>query len=208
MCVCVCVQSCPTLCNPIDCSPPGSSVHEIFQARILEWVSASYSGDLPDPALELKSLASPALAARFFTTAPPAPFSSVTQSCPTLWTPFDPMDCSTPGFPVHHQLQSLLKLMSTESVMPSNHLILCHPLLLLPSVLLSIRVFSNESFFASGGQSIGASASASVLPMHIPPVAVSKIAFIYKSSHVAATKAESVCLLIQRNSFTAISLYS
>ena len=79
VCVCVCVQSCPTLCNPIDCSPLGSSVHEIFQARILEWVSASYSGDLPDPVLELKSLASPALAARFFTTAPPAPFSSVAQ---------------------------------------------------------------------------------------------------------------------------------
>ena len=79
VCVCVCVQSCPTLCNPIDCSPLGSSVHEIFPARILEWVSASYSGDLPDPVLELKSLASPALAARFFTTAPPAPFSSVAQ---------------------------------------------------------------------------------------------------------------------------------
>ena len=55
------------------------------------------------------------------------------------------MDSSTPDFPVHHQLQSLLKLMSTESVMPSNHLILCHPLLLLPSIFPSIRVFSKES---------------------------------------------------------------
>ena len=55
------------------------------------------------------------------------------------------MDCSTPGLPVHHQLQSLLKLMSIESVMPSNHLILCRPLLLLPSIFPSIRVFSNES---------------------------------------------------------------
>ena len=55
------------------------------------------------------------------------------------------MDCSRPGFPVHYQLWSLLKLMSMGSVMPSNHLILCHPLLLLPSVLPSIRVFSNES---------------------------------------------------------------
>ena len=51
------------------------------------------------------------------------------------------MNCSTPGFPVHHQL----KLMSLESVMPSNHLILCHPLFLLPSIFPSIRVFSNES---------------------------------------------------------------
>ena len=50
-----------------------------------------------------------------------------------------------PGFPVHHQLPEVLKLMSIESVMPSNHLILCHPLLLLPSIFLSIRVFSNES---------------------------------------------------------------
>ena len=62
------------------------------------------------------------------------------------------MDCSTSGFPVHHQLpeltqthvHSLLKLMSIESVMPSNHLIFCHPLLLLPSIFPSISVFSNE----------------------------------------------------------------
>ena len=55
------------------------------------------------------------------------------------------MDCSTPGLRVHHQLLSLLKLMSIELVMPSNHLILCRPLLLLPSIPPSIRVFSNES---------------------------------------------------------------
>ena len=55
------------------------------------------------------------------------------------------MDCSTPGFHVHHQLLELTQLMSIESVMPSNHLILCHPLLLPPSVFSSIRVFSNES---------------------------------------------------------------
>ena len=64
------------------------------------------------------------------------------MSCPTLC---DPVDSSTPGFPVHHQLPSLLKFMSIKSVMPSNHLILCHPLLLPPSVFPSIRVFSNES---------------------------------------------------------------
>uniref|UniRef100_A0AC11EJ36 Uncharacterized protein n=1 Tax=Ovis aries TaxID=9940 RepID=A0AC11EJ36_SHEEP len=55
------------------------------------------------------------------------------------------MDCSTPGFPVHHQTQSLIKVMSIESVMPSNHLILFHPLLLLPSIFPSIRVSSSES---------------------------------------------------------------
>ena len=68
-------------------------------------------------------------------------FSSVTQSCPTLCKP---MDHSTPRLPVYDS-QSLLKLISVESVMPSNHLILCHPLLLLPSIFPSIRVFSNES---------------------------------------------------------------
>ena len=63
--------------------------------------------------------------------------------------------------------QSLLKLMSIESMVASNHLILCCPLLLLPSIFPSIRVFSSESFFASGGQCIGVSASTSVLPMNI-----------------------------------------
>ena len=63
--------------------------------------------------------------------------------------------------------RSLLKPMSTESVMPSSHLILCCSLLLLPSVFPSIRVFPVSQFFASGGQSIGVSASASVLPMNI-----------------------------------------
>ena len=62
---------------------------------------------------------------------------------------------------------SLLKLMSTELVMSSNHLILCHPLLLLPSIIPMIRVFSKSQLFASGGQSIGVSASTSVLPMNI-----------------------------------------
>ena len=63
--------------------------------------------------------------------------------------------------------QSFLKLMSIKSVMPSNYLILCHPLLLPPSVLPSISVFSNESVLPSSGQSSGTSASSSVLPMNI-----------------------------------------
>ena len=64
---------------------------------------------------------------------------SSVQFCPTLC---NPMDCSTPGFPVHHQLPELAQ---TQLVIPSNHLILCRPLLLLPSIFPSIRVFSNES---------------------------------------------------------------
>ena len=63
--------------------------------------------------------------------------------------------------------RSSLKLMSIESVMPSSHLILCHPLLLLPPIPPSIRVFSNESVLRWGGQSIGVSALASVFPMNI-----------------------------------------
>ena len=72
------------------------------------------------------------------------------------------MDCSMPGLPVHHQL-----LMSVESVMPSNHVILCHPLLLLPSIFPNIRVFSNESALCIRWPSIWVSTSASVLPMNI-----------------------------------------
>ena len=68
----------------------------------------------------------------------------VTWSCPTLC---NPMDCSTPGLLVHHHLLELAQthVRWVESVMPSNHLILCCPLLLLASVFPSIRVFSNES---------------------------------------------------------------
>ena len=91
-------------------------------------------------------------------------FSSDTQSYPTLC---DSMDCSTPGFLSITNSRRLNRFMSIRSVMPSTHLILCHPLLLLPSTCPSIRVFSNESVFTSGGQSIGVSASASVLPMNI-----------------------------------------
>ena len=71
-------------------------------------------------------------------------FSSVAQLCLTLW---DPMNCSTPDLPIHHLSNSWssLKFTCMESVMPSNHFILSHPVLLLPSIFPSIRVFSNES---------------------------------------------------------------
>ena len=69
---------------------------------------------------------------------------SSVQSLSPVWL-CDPMDCSMPGLPVHQQLWSLLKLMSIQLVMPSSCLILCPPLLLLPSIFPSIRVFSNES---------------------------------------------------------------
>ena len=71
-----------------------------------------------------------------------AEFSSVAQSCLTLWTPWTGAHQASLSIT---NSQILLKLMSIKSVMPSNHLILCRPLLLLPSVFPSIRVFSNES---------------------------------------------------------------
>ena len=86
-------------------------------------------------------------------------FCSVTKPCLTLC---DHLDCSMPGFSVRTISQSLLKFMSIELVMLSNHLILCCSLLLLPSIFLSIGIFSSELALTSGSQSIGASASASV----------------------------------------------
>ena len=69
-------------------------------------------------------------------------FSSVAQSCPTL---SNPIDCSRPGLPVHHQLLEFTQTHVYRVVMPSNHIILCRPLLLPPSIFPSIRVFSKES---------------------------------------------------------------
>ena len=66
----------------------------------------------------------------------------VAQLCPTIC---DPMDCSTPGFPVLHYLLEFAQIMFVELMMPSNHLILCCPLLLMPSVFPSIRIFPKES---------------------------------------------------------------
>ena len=65
---CSVAKLCLTLCDPVDCSPPGSSVHGILQARILEWVAISFSRNLPNSGIEPLS---PALAGRFFTTEPP-----------------------------------------------------------------------------------------------------------------------------------------
>ena len=93
-------------------------------------------------------------------------FSSVqSHSCVRLF--LTPRNAAPQAFLSITNSWSMLKLMSIESVMPSYHLILCHPLLLLPSIFSSIRVFSNESAFCIRWPSIGVSASASVLPMNI-----------------------------------------
>ena len=105
-----------SLCYPMNCSPLGSSVHGIFQTRILVWVAISFS----NPARSVQSLS----CVRDFAT----PRTSACQASLSITNS-----------------RSLLKLMSIESVMPSNHLILCSPLILSPSISPSIRVFSNES---------------------------------------------------------------
>ena len=110
-------QSCLTLLDPMDCSLPGSSVHGIFQARVLEWGVIAYISDQirADQSLShVRLFATPWIEAR-------QAFLSITNS------------------------QSLFKLISIKLRMPINHLILCQPLFLLPSTFPSIRVFFNES---------------------------------------------------------------
>ena len=114
------LQSCLTLCNPVDGSPLDSSVPGILQARILH---TSHQCQLPGLDQSVQ-------------------FSSVAQSCPTLC---DPMNHSTQASLSITNSRSSLRLTAIKSVMPSSHLILCCPLLLLPPIPPSIRVFSNES---------------------------------------------------------------
>ena len=134
--VCSVSQSCPTLCDLVGCSPPGSSVHGIFQARILEWVAISYSKGSSWPKDQTHVSWVSCLAGRFFTTVPPV----VVQSLSHVWlfsTPWTRACQASLSFTIS---QSLLKLKSIDLMMLPNHLILCHSLLFLPS----IRVFSNE----------------------------------------------------------------
>ena len=119
------LQSCLTLWNPMDCSPLGSTVHGILQARILEWIAmpSPRGSSLPRDRTRLSSVQ----------------FSRSVVS-DSLW----PHKARQASLSITNS-RSLPKLMSIESMMPSNHLILCCPLLLLPSIFPNIRVFSNES---------------------------------------------------------------
>ena len=120
-------QSCPTLSDPMDRSLPGSSIHGIFQARVLEWGALAFSKLTFSSVQSLSHVqlfATPGITARQASL-------SITNS------------------------RNLLKLMSIGSVMPSSHLILCRPLLLLPPIPPSIRAFPMSQLFTSGGQSIG-----------------------------------------------------
>ena len=129
--------------NPTDCSPPGSSVHGISQATILEWVVISFSRRSSWPR-DLTHVSSPCIGRWIlyhWATREDQPrvisslqivYQTSVSACLLLlshvWL-YNPMDCSTPGSLSF--TWSLLKLMSIESVMLSNHLVLCCPLLLL-----------------------------------------------------------------------------
>ena len=148
------LQSCPTLCDPLDCSLPGSSDHRILQARILEWIAihssrgsswfrnwthVSYSSCSAGEFFTTKSLGKPYTHTHTHTHTHVAVVQSLScaQLFATSWT------VARQASPSSTISQSLLKFMSIELVMLSNHLILCHPLLL-PSIFPSIKVFSNE----------------------------------------------------------------
>ena len=142
------LQSCPTHCNTIDCNLPGSSIHGILQARILGWVvMPSSRGSSPPRDRTLVSYSSCIVGEFFMAETPGKPpidicsvqLLSCVQLFATPWTTARQASLSITN------TQSLLKFMSIESVMPSSHLVLCHPLLLLPSIFSCIGIFSNES---------------------------------------------------------------
>ena len=131
------LQLCLPLCNPMDCSPPGSSVHGILQAGILQWVAIPSSRGSSWPRDQthisyVSCIGRWVLSVHFS-------HSVVSDS---LWPPWT---AASQVFLSITDSRSLLKLMFIESVMPSNYLTLCRPLLLPPSIFPSIRVFSSES---------------------------------------------------------------
>ena len=138
-------QSCPTLCDPMDCSTPGCPVHH----QLLEFTQTHVHG-VSDAIQTSHPLSSPSPPAFSFS----QHFSSV-QSLSRVRLFATPRTAARQAALSITNFWSLHKLMSIESVMPSNHLILCHPLLLLPSILPSIRVFSKESALCIRWQSFG-----------------------------------------------------
>ena len=184
-CCCSVATSCPTLCNHMDRSTPGLPVHhhllEFAQIHV-HWVSDTIQPSCPlsslsvFPRIRVFSNESVLRIRRpkywSFSISPSNGYSGLISFRDVSFdllvvhgTLGNSKNCNTPGFSVLHHISSMLKLMFIELVMPSKHLILCHSLLLLPSIFPSIRVFPVNQLFASGGQSIGASAS--VLPMDI-----------------------------------------
>ena len=139
-----------TLCDPMNCSPPGSSARGILQPRILEWVAISSSrgsSQLRDqPHVSYAScIGRQVLYRQCHLGSLRNGISSVQLLSHVMELFATPWIAGLQASLSITNSQSLLKLMSIESVMPSNQLILCHPLLFPPSIFPSIRVFSNES---------------------------------------------------------------
>ena len=137
------LQLCPTLCNPMDCDLPGSSVHGIFQARILAWVAMPFSRGTSQPKIKHACLTSSAWAGIFFfflTTGSTGKLyihhqsvSSVAQLCLTLC---DPMNRSMLGLPVQHQLPEFTQThvhRVSDAIQPSHPLSSPSPPALNPS---------------------------------------------------------------------------
>ena len=149
-------QLCPALCDPVDCSSPGSSVHGILQSRILEWVAIQCKvknrekrkrqtrGSKRTRGKKEFSLQFRKGLLMTVNILIPIQFISV-QSISHVQLFANPWTAARQSSLSITNSRSLLKLMSIESMMPANHLILCRPLLLPPSIFPSIRVFSNES---------------------------------------------------------------
>ena len=149
------LQSSLTLFDPLDCSPPGSSVHGILQAKILQWVAIYSSGGSSwfrtwtcvsyraAPAVQADSLPLSHWGSPTHTHTHTHTHVAVVQSlsCVQLFATSWTVACQASMSSTISQ--SLLKFMSIELVILSNHLILCHPFLL-PSIFPSIKVFSNE----------------------------------------------------------------
>ena len=158
MCVRACAHSYPTLCDPIDCSPSGSSVHGIFQARILEWLPLLIPGNLPDPGIKtasqhvicmskLNKLSMLIYTINFISTIPRFSLKIYCENnnkkhsdFSSTWPPSvqfshsvvsAPMDRSTPGLPVHHQLPELTQThvhQDSDAIQPSHPLLPPSPL--------------------------------------------------------------------------------
>ena len=115
------------LCDPMDCSQPASSVHGIFQERLLEWLVISFSRGSSKREIN-QSLASPEFAGRYFTTVLPGWLLFFSHSVVTFC---DPMDCSTPGFPVLYHLLEFTQThvhQAGDAIQPSHPLLSPSPL--------------------------------------------------------------------------------
>ena len=171
----MCAELCQprlTLCDPMDHSPQSPLSLRFSRWEYWSGLPCSPPGDLLDLGIEPVSLMSTSIGRQvlyhyhhlenpFYRL-----FSSV-QSLSRVWLFATPWNAAHQASLSITNSWSLFKLMSIESVMPFNHLILCHLLLLLPSILPTSGSFQMSQLFTSGGQSVGVSASAAVLPMNI-----------------------------------------